>query len=87
MFQPVTGRVDCTGVGAGAAGGGAGVVGLADDVIVGVGVIVVGGGVIVVGGGDIVVGGGDVGGVPGQETQNTLCLGAPFWPTNVQNSL
>jgi hypothetical protein len=55
------------------------------------GVIVVGGGVIVVGGGDIVVGGGDIvvgGGVgPGQDTQNTLCLGAPFWPTNVQNSL
>ena len=58
------------------------------DVIVGDGDIVVGGGDIVVGGGDIVVGGGgDVGGVPGQDTQNTLCLAAPFSPAKVQNSL
>ena len=61
------------------------------DVIVGDGDIVVGGGDIVVGGGDIVVGGGDIvvgGGVgPGQDTQNTLCLAAPFSPANVQNSL
>jgi hypothetical protein len=56
-------------------------------IVVGGGVIVVGGGVIVVGGGVIVVGGGDVGGVPGQDTQNTLCLAAPFSPANVQNSL
>ena len=57
------------------------------DVIVGDGDIVVGGGDIVVGGGDIVVGGGDVGGVAGQDTQNTLCLAAPFSPAKVQNSL
>ena len=40
------------------------------------------------GGGEEVVGGGDVGGVAGQDTQNTLCLAAAlFWPANVQNSL
>ena len=40
-----------------------------------------------VGVGDAVVGGGDVGGVAGQDTQNTLCLAEPFSPANVQKSL
>lgn len=37
--------------------------------------------------GDVVAGGGDVGGVAGQDTQNTLCLAEPFSPVNVQKSL
>ena len=88
VFQPVTGRVVCTGVGAGAAGGGgAGVVWLGDPVV-GAGDVGDAGGDDEDGGGEEVVGGGDVGGVAGQDTQNTLCLAAAlFWPANVQNSL